>query len=66
LKWTSPSALTGRRFVTTPAYVPNKSGWDTNGFTLAAVPHSKSLWLFGSYTPLTPHARLIGVIGTLR
>ncbi len=57
---------TGQRFVTTPRYVPSRNGWNTNGFILAAVPHSSSVWLFGSYCGVSPTCRIKGVIAALR
>ena len=57
---------TGARFVTTPVYRPSKNGWYTNGFTLAAVPHSSLVWLFGSYCGISRTCRIKGVIAALR
>jgi hypothetical protein len=57
---------TGARFVTTPAYQPSKNGWNTDGFTIAAVPHSSLVWLFGSYCGVSRPCRIKGVIAALR
>jgi hypothetical protein len=57
---------TGKRFTHTPGFVPNHSGYNTDGLTLAAVPHSTSAWLFGSYCNLTLPCRTKGLIAELR
>ncbi len=56
----------GARFVTTPKYQPAKNGWNTDGFTIAAVPHSPLVWLFGSYCGISRTCRIKGVIAALR
>jgi hypothetical protein len=57
---------TGTRFVTTPVYRPNTTGYNTNGFTIAAVPHASLVWLFGSYCGISRTCRIKGVIAALR
>jgi hypothetical protein len=57
---------TGTRFVTTPAFQPSQHGWNTNGFTLAAVPHSSSVWLYGAWCPIGRTCPITGVIAALR
>ena len=57
---------TGTRFVTTPVYLPNTTGYNTNGFTIAAVPHASLVWLFGSYCGISRMCRIKGVIAALR
>ncbi len=57
---------TSGRVATTPAYQPARTGWNTDGFTLAAVPHSARVWIFGSYCGVSRPCRISGVIATLR
>jgi hypothetical protein len=53
-------------FTTTSPFVPNESGWNTNGFALAAVPHSNSVWVYGSWCKPTLPCAIQGVIAALR
>jgi hypothetical protein len=56
----------GGRFTSTPHFTPDKNGWNTDGFTLAAVPHSKSDWLYGSWCLPTRKCVTKGLIAALR
>jgi len=56
---------TGQRLVTTRRFTPSRS-FNTNGFLLAAVPHSSVAWLFGSYCSLPGACRTKGLIAELR
>ena len=56
---------TGERFTTTRPFRPSQS-FNTNGFLLAAVPHSRLAWLFGSYCSLPGDCRTKGLIAELR
>ena len=51
---------TGKRFIHTAPFTPNSSGYNTDGFSIAAVPHSSSVWLFGSYCNLSLPCRTKG------
>ena len=56
---------TGTRYPATPVYVPDKTGWTTDGFTLTAVPRSARVWAYGWYCPATTSAcNIQGVILT--
>lgn len=57
---------TGKRFIHTPGFVLNPSGYPTTGFILAAIPHSASAWLFGAYCNLTLPCQSKGIIAELR
>ena len=57
---------TGKRFIHTAPFTPNSSGYNTDGFSIAAVPHSSSVWLFGSYCNLSLPCRTKGLIAILR
>lgn len=56
---------TGKRFVTTRRFSPSRS-FNTDGFSLAAVPHSRVAWTFGSYCSLPGACRDEGLIAELR
>ncbi len=56
---------TGKRFVTTKRFSPSRS-FNTDGFSLAAVPHSRVAWTFGSYCSLPGACRDEGLIAELR
>jgi hypothetical protein len=57
---------TGKRLISTPAFSPDRNGYNTDGFSIAAIPHSSSVWLFGSYCPLTRTCNTTGLIAALR
>ncbi len=62
----SPGGTGPRSTVTIPVYVPNKDGWATDWFSVAAMPHSLSVWLFGSYGTNQAECRTKGIIADLR
>lgn len=57
---------TGTRYTLTPTFVPSKKGWNTDGFSIAAVPHSSRVWVYGSWCPVSRTCPISGVIATLR
>ena len=56
----------GKRYRIVPGFVPNKIGWDTNGFVITAVPRSSRVWVYGSWCPVSRECHGQGVIATLR
>jgi hypothetical protein len=56
----------GQRYTLTPTFVPNKNGWETNGFSIAAVPRSARVWVYGSWCPVSRTCHGWGEIATLR